>query len=58
MEIPEDIFDDDVSCCEFWCGKIKYLHLHYGAGDSIDEAVDNLKKTNIVEVMIMKINKE
>ena len=41
-QVPEDIFDDDVSCCEFWSRHKK--HIRYGVGDSIDEAVENLKK--------------
>lgn len=41
-QIPEDIFNDDESCCEFWFSKKKYIR--YGTGNSIDEAVENLKK--------------
>lgn len=40
--IPQDIFEDDTSCGEYWGQKRKYpLH---GVGDTIDDALENLRK--------------
>lgn len=40
--IPEEIYSDDDTCHEFWRDGIKDFEYYYGAGNTIQEAVDDM----------------
>lgn len=42
--VPEDIFEDDVSCMEYWNKSEHYDDPFCGVGETIEDAIEDLQR--------------